>query len=247
MSEKIYNQKRIILLWLVFILAAVTVIGMLWPEGDTVPAAAEPGWEPIYRGVEGKNQVAFAINVDWGEEYIPGFLETLSSGGIKATFFLTGRWTTAFPDVAKTIKGAGMEIGNHGYSHRSPNGMSYEGNVEEITKTEDAIRGHLGIKTTLFAPPSGEREDQVLKAAADLGYKTILWTADTIDWQKPSPDTIVQRIKEKLDDGVIILMHPTENTLAALPRLIEMIGEQGYTIVPVSELLKTETTDGEIP
>ncbi len=240
MNEKKYSKKKVLILWVVFLFAAAGFYSLFVPDEAAVPTAADSAWEPVYRGETGKNQVAFAINVDWGEDYIPGFLETFAAHDIETTFFLTGRWVTEFPDVAKTIKAAGMEIGNHGYNHKSPNDMSYDENVQDIVNAEDAIQQNLGIKTSLFAPASGEREDQVLQAASELGYRTILWSADTIDWQKPSVDTIILRVKEDLCDGAIILMHPTENTLSALPALIELIEEQGYRIVPISELIKVE-------
>ena len=65
---------------------------------------------PFYEGLSGKNAVAICINVDWGEDYIPGMLQTLKQHDAKATFFLTGRWTESFPDSARLIKKYGMEI-----------------------------------------------------------------------------------------------------------------------------------------
>lgn len=53
---------------------------------------------------------------------------------------------------------------------------------------------------------------------------------------------MVSRIKSKLCPGSIILLHNgAENTPEALPMIIEMIIDEGYKIVPVSEIL----LDGE--
>lgn len=207
-------------------------------DGSTAAVDGEISNTPYYQGEKGKNAVAFAMNVDWGTEYIPGILSIFQEKDIKITFFLTGRWCQENPDTAKAIYSQGMEIGNHGLKHRSPNAMSYEENKADIEEAESIINDTLGIKTMLFAPASGEIEDQVLNAAADLGYKTILWSADTIDWQKPKPDVMTQRVLDKAEDGTIVLMHPTENTLAALPQMIEGIREKGLEIVAVSTLLK---------
>lgn len=222
---------RSIIVYGVIIVAAI-IVAFTMGDGD------EPAWAPIYQGDSGKNQVAITVNVDWGEEYIPAMLEILHARDLKVNFFLTGHWTERCPDVAKTIADGGMEIGNHGLRHRSPNSMTYEENVADILAAEAAIEAALSIKTTLFAPPSGEIEDQVLRAAEDLGYTLILWSADTIDWQKPEPATMVERIENKLSDGSIILMHPTENTVAALPAILDLIEERGFKVVPVSELIQ---------
>lgn len=193
---------------------------------------------PHYEGIGGKQAVSLCINVDWGEDYIPAMLETLKAHDAKATFFLTGRWTEKFPDTARLIKTYGMEIGNHGLKHNSPNGMSYEENLADIRAAEEIISEVLHIKTVLFAPASGEIEEQVQKAAEDAGYQLILWSADTIDWQKPPVETIVSRVLEKAKDGTIVLMHPTEHTAAALDEILTGLAEKELKVIPVSQLIK---------
>jgi len=190
--------------------------------------------EPIYQGSEESKYVSFAINVDWGEEYLPEMVNIFKEHEVKSTFFLTGRWTDNNQELARQIAASGHEIGNHAYSHASPNALSEAENREEIKKTADAIKEATGITTNLYAPPSGERKDHVLAAATAEGYWTILWNVDTIDWQKPSVDTIIQRVVSKVKGGSIVLMHPTANTVAALPAIISELQNQGYMLVPVS-------------
>ncbi|HET7559709.1 MAG TPA: polysaccharide deacetylase, partial [Limnochordia bacterium] len=62
-------------------------------------------------------------------------------------------------------------------------------------------------------------------------------TLDTIDWQKPSAETILNRIVPRAKDGAIVLMHPTASTLAALPQMIRALNAKGYKIVSVSRLI----------
>lgn len=90
----------------------------------------------------------------------------------------------------------------------------------------------------MFAPPYGERGPTVLQAAEEAGYHTILWTADTIDWQRPAPEVIVRRVLDKAENGSIVLMHPTEPTVKALPDMIKGLKEKGYQLVTVSDMLK---------
>ncbi len=203
------------------------------PEAEDKAEAALS--EPFRSGDAESNLVTLTINVDWGNEYIPSILASLEEAGIKATFFLTGRWTEEYPDLAKTIADAGHEIGNHGYSHSSPNASSIEEIQDEISRTEEAIAKATGITTTLYAPPSGECEEHVLEAAEQAGYDTVLWTADTIDWQQPDSETIIRRVTEKISGGGVILAHPTESTAEALPEMIRQVEEMGYTFVTISE------------
>ena len=108
---------------------------------------------------------------------------------------------------------------------------------ELIKKNEDLIFKITGYRTNLFAPPYGEVDERITAVASRLGYKTIMWSADTIDWQRPSPDIIVSRAVNKVEDGGIILMHPTEPSTTALPRIISRIEERGFNFVTVSSLL----------
>lgn len=196
--------------------------------------------EPIYQGKTEKNMIALAINVDWGEDVLENMLRVLKEQDVKATFFVTGRFAEKFPDLVKKIATEGHEIGNHGYSHPHPDQISVAENKEDILKTEKILEKVTGTKPVLYAPPYGEHGNSCLQAAEEAGYQTILWTADTVDWQQPAPDTatLVQRVTgEKLTKGGIILMHPKEHTITALPEIIKTIREKGYTCGKVSEVL----------
>jgi peptidoglycan/xylan/chitin deacetylase (PgdA/CDA1 family) len=70
--------------------------------------------------------------------------------------------------------------------------------------------------------------------------KTIMWTVDTIDWQKPSPDTIIERVVGKAGNGSIVLMHPTASTAKALGRLISGLERKNLTIGTISDLMNEE-------
>jgi probable sporulation protein (polysaccharide deacetylase family) len=194
---------------------------------------------PIYQGDPARKVVAFTINVDWGEEYLPQILSLFEEHKIKGTFFLTGRWVGENPELAKRIAGSGHEIGNHGYSHPHVNNLSLEKNIEEIKKTSAVIYQITGKKTRFFAPPYGECNEIVLKAAEKTGHQTILWTVDTLDWKNPPPEWIVSRVLGRLHNGAIILMHPTASTLEALPEVIAGIKAQGYQVQPL-EILVSE-------
>lgn len=234
-----YLSKRGAKLAAAYFLALVLLVGgasVFLPE--TAPAAAPvAGVEPYRCGSGDSSNVSLAVNVDWGEEYLPDMLAVLEENDIAATFFLTGRWCNNNQELAKQIYEAGHELGNHGYSHSSPNASSIDEIIDEIKRTEEAVRNATGVTTNLYAPPSGEEEPHVLEAAAQAGYHTILWSVDTIDWQKPAPETIVARVTEKIHGGAIILAHPTEMTLAALPEIIKTLQAEGYAFVPVSENL----------
>lgn len=194
--------------------------------------------KPFYNGNKAKPNVALACNVFWGEEYLPAMLAVMAENDVKATFFIGGSWAKRHPELVQKLAAAGHELGNHTYSHPHPNTLDKEQNKEQITRTEALVQEITGVQTRLYAPPYGEFNATVLAAADELGYKTIMWTADTVDWKRPPPQVIVERVTKKLGNGAIILMHPTDPTARALPELIRRIKAGGYNILPVSAILE---------
>ena len=212
--------------------ALFMLVGLLHPEIQrSIP-------EPIRSGSPASPKIALCCNVFWGEEYLPDMLNTLDANQIKATFFIGGTWAQKNQQLLLEIANRGHGLANHSYSHPHPNLLTKQKNQEQIVKTDKLIQEITGKQTTLYAPPYGEYNDTVLLAAHELGYRTILWSIDTIDWQRPSAEIIKQRVLKKLHPGAIILMHPTAPTAQALPGLIKEIQNRGYQVVPVSELLE---------
>lgn len=235
---KVLFFEKNTIITIIICIGALMLIGGLTPLGsDEQAVSGQAGKPPYYCGDLTSTKISLAINVDWGEEYLADLIRLLADQEIEATFFLTGRWCDNNPKWARAIAEAGHELGNHGYSHSSPNAASINEIIAEIKKTEDSILKVTDCKTKLYAPPSGESEPHVIKAASQAGYQTILWSVDTIDWQKPDAKTIIDRVKNKIHGGAIILAHPTASTVEALIILIDDLQEEGYQFAKVSENL----------
>ncbi|KPB04409.1 polysaccharide deacetylase family protein [Bacillus sp. CHD6a] len=195
---------------------------------------------PIYRGHPEKPMVSFLINVAWGNEHIPGMLETLKNHGVKATFFLEGRWVKENPSMAKMIIDAGHEVGNHSYTHPNMKTLGSTAVREQLLKTNEVIEAISGSKVTWFAPPSGSYRDEVVNIAHDMKLGTIMWSVDTIDWLKPEPNVLINRVMGKIHPGAMVLMHPTPSTANSLETLITSIKDKGLELGTVSSLLSEE-------
>lgn len=195
---------------------------------------------PIYRGHPDKTMVSFLINVAWGNEYLPSMLEVLDKHEVKATFFLEGRWAKENPALVKTIKEAGHEIGNHSYSHPDMARITTDQIRKQIGSTNDVIKEITGAAPVWFAPPSGSFRQDVITVADEFKMETVLWSVDTIDWQKPEPGVLVERVLKKVHNGAMILMHPTDSSSRSLETLIQSIKQKGYSFGSVSMLLDEE-------
>lgn len=209
---------------------------------QTTPAVHLKDLPPtaIYKGHPDKPMVSFIINVAWGNEYLGPILETLKKNNVHASFFLEGRWVKENPELAKMIVEAGHEVGNHSYTHPDMKQISSAKIREEIVKTNEVIKATTGEEVVWLAPPSGSYREEVVKIASEYKLGTVMWSVDTIDWQKPTPEQLINRVMGKVHKGAMILMHPTDSTAKALDELIKQIKLEKYEINTVSELLSEE-------
>lgn len=193
--------------------------------------------EAVYQGNSGKKAVAITVNVDWGEEYIPAMLQSFAEYNARVSFFVTGKWAEKNPDLLKQMDKEGHSIQNHGYKHLHFNNLSSTDASQQIKQAEDVIYKTIGKRSKFFASPYGEKNQNLINVVADLDYDLIMWSVDTIDWQRPDPQTIVKRVANKVHNDAIILMHPTEPTVKALPDMLKQLDEEGYKMVTIDEIL----------
>ena len=222
---------NIILGCLVLAVFGLSIISPLSTEAYVVSSPA------YYSGDKSSNKVCLMINVYWGTEYLDDMLESLEKNQVKTTFFIGGYWAGKNNEMLKKIYDKGHEIANHGYFHKDHSKLNFEQNKNEIVMTQELIESIIGVKTTLFAPPSGSYNDRVLSVADSLGYKTIMWSRDTIDWRDKDENIIYKRATEKTVGGDLILMHPTAQTASALDRIITTLKGKGLELTTVSNTL----------
>ena len=216
---------------IICVLVVVSVFTIL-PSSKTV-SQNENG--VYYSGNPDKPYISLMVNVYWGNEYLEQMLEIFSENGIQTTFFVGGTWASKNNELLQKLKDAGHEIGNHGFFHKDQDKLDYAQNKSEILNNHNLIKELLGVEMNLFAPPSGAYSSITLDVAESLGYKTIMWSKDTIDWRDHDASLILKRATTNLSNGDLILMHPTEATVQALSDIIASIKSQGFEIVTVSK------------
>ena len=198
-----------------------------------VPTTAVSG--VYYNGDTTKNDVTLMINVYWGTEYLDDMLEILNNYNVKTTFFIGGTWAVLNEDYLTKIYESGHELANHGYHHKDHDKLDEAGNLNEISTTHKIVKELTGVEMDLFAPPSGAYDSLTATCAEQLGYHTIMWTRDTIDWRDHDSNLIYSRAVKNAKGGDLILMHPTEATVEALPRIIEFFQANNFNLTTVSE------------
>ncbi|MCL2630589.1 MAG: polysaccharide deacetylase family protein [Firmicutes bacterium] len=217
------------------VIVAVIAIILIGAFSGAVPASGKT--KAIYSGNTAEKRVSLMVNVYWGTEYIDAMLNEFEKHNVKTTFFLGGIWVAKNADLVKKMVEQGHEIGNHGYFHKDHKALSEKQNEDEILVTQKLIESIAGVRTSLFAPPSGSLGNNMFTVCERHNYKVIMWGKDTIDWRDKDAEIVYKRATTDTQNGDLILMHPTAHTLKALPRILENLNQKGFKAVTVSENL----------
>ncbi len=203
-----------------------------------------------------------ALTFDDGPDpkYTPEVLSVLERYHVPATFFIIGENGVAGRSTLQRMVADGDEIGNHSYTHPNMAEDSAAGIKLELNATQRLIEAYTGRSTRLFrAPYFGDAEpttaDELGPAliAQQQGYTVVGLHADPGDWMKRSADDIVNRTVDAVEHATpdhsanVVLLHDgggnREQTVLALPRIIERLEADGYRLVPASTLAGLKRDD----
>ncbi|MBQ7124463.1 MAG: polysaccharide deacetylase family protein [Oscillospiraceae bacterium] len=196
---------------------------------------------PIYSVETEEKEIAVTFNCAWSAEDIPEILEVLERYDAKATFFILGQWAKDNPSAVKMIADAGHEIGTHSNTHPDMAKLSPEEIRNELYRSCKYIEEAGGGKPKFFRAPSGSYSNELVKTAMEQGFMTIQWDIDSRDWKDVEPEKMTENVTKNAGKGSIILFHAgKENTLSALPAILEILDNSGYDFVGISELVYSE-------
>ena len=195
---------------------------------------------PIYCVDTDEKKVALSFDAAWGNEDTTQILDTLAKYDVCVTFFMTGEWVEKYPEDVKNISAAGHDLANHSENHLEMSKLSVSEIKDELMCVHDKVKELTGVEMTLFRPPYGDYDNELVTTANECNYYTIQWSVDSLDWKDYGTESIIDTVvnHKNLDNGAIILMHNGATyTAEALPKVIEGLQEKGYEIVPISELI----------
>ena len=237
MKVFIINRKRLMIMVGCIITAVVSCVVSL----QTNVFMAKERKLPIYCVDRKDKVVSISFDAAWGNEQTQTLIDILARKEVKATFFLVGFWAEKYPESVKAISAAGHDVGNHSDTHPHLPKLEKEKVLAQIEDCNKKIEAAGAPRPTLFRPPYGDYNNCVVESTNELKMHCIQWDVDSLDWKDPTPDDMVKRIKSKIKPGSIILMHNgAKNTPEALPRIIDTIKSEGYSIIPISEIIYKE-------
>jgi peptidoglycan/xylan/chitin deacetylase (PgdA/CDA1 family) len=221
------------------------------PEPTKQPATLPPSlsgaeWQRIPTS---QKVVALTFDAGANADAVASILGTLDATRTPATFFLTGRWTEHYPDLAARIA-ARYPVGNHSVTHPRFTELTAAQIRQELEGAEATIRDATGVSTLpLFRFPFGDRDARTIELVNDAGYGSFRWTVDTLGWQGTSGgmsvEVVVDRVLDTACAGQIVLMHvgshPTDGSMLdadALPTIVRELRGRGYRFVTLREALE---------
>lgn len=190
---------------------------------------------------------SIALTFDDGPDpiYTMAILDILKEKDIKATFFLVGNKMKKYPQVTERIFEEGHCLANHTYTHIDLRKKSFKEILAEIQQTEQILVNVCGDSKKLFRPPWGHITNSEKESLKKLGYKIVLWDVDSKDYKSGiSVSNIIDNAMTGIGKNKIILFHDSdyqekesrENTVLALPVIIDFYKTLGYHFVTIDKL-----------
>lgn len=202
---------------------------------------------PIYSVEREDQKIAISFDCAWGVEHTDAILKNLKDAGVRATFFTVQFWAEKYPEYLKKIDEAGHEVGTHSATHEYMSKLDETQIRSELKTSSEAISKVTGKEVSLFRAPFGDYDNLLIDTASAMGFQTIQWDVDSLDWKDLSAADIANRIVSRAKSGSIILCHNNGlHTAEALPIVFDTLKARGFEFVPIGELIYKEnyTIDG---
>ena len=239
------------------LIALLLSLCLLASYGGVSPKAAPispaPGLE-LPKPVRGEKVAYLTFDDGPSSNTIP-ILDILDDYNIKATFFVMADTSeTAMAGYREMIK-RGHAIALHTYSHDYRKiYVSPEAFFDNIAKLEKFLFDHFSLQTKIIRFPGGSKNvsskqfggpgimKRISEECEKRGYRYFDWNIDSTDGISPavSVHTITTKVLSGAEgkDTAVILLHDInlmDNTVTALPVIIEGLKRQGFTFDVINE------------
>ncbi len=188
-----------------------------------------------------------ALTFDDGPSYYTdSYLKILAENDVKATFCIIGEQVADGQQVIAQVANAGHLIASHTWDHQQLTTLDADQVKKELGDTAKALADVVGNPVTFLRPPYGDLDSDVWLKSGGVVTTSMYWTHDSLDWEKPGVDAIVNNATQFMSPGSVILMHDgggdRSQDIEALPRIIAAWKEAGYRFVTVRELMESDSS-----
>lgn len=239
----VLNRRQAAIGLLILFLTAVVVVlaAAVIPYAYAHVTAAPEEATPICCTDRADRVVSLSFDAAWGDEDVEELIRVLDRHGVKATFFVTGDWVDRCEESVEALHEAGHEIMNLSNSYPNMTHLSRDNLLAEIRTASDKIQAVTGTRPSLFRAPYGAYNQELMETLDSLQMQGIRWNIDSLDWNGLSAQKMTQLVVREAEPGSILLFHvAAAHTAQALDGILETLRAEGYTFLPVSEMIYTE-------
>ncbi|MDR3687722.1 MAG: polysaccharide deacetylase family protein [Coriobacteriia bacterium] len=186
------------------------------------------------------DQHEVALTFDDGPSRNSGaILSILETYDAHATFFMVAKRAEIHDDRVLAVVGADDEVANHTWSHSALRNLDATTTALQIDRAQAMLTAEAGTPPLFVRPRGGKFDEAGRMALVDRGLIMVLWSIHANDIEpSPTPDQIVKNATHHIKPGSIILMHETnDNTVLALPKILDELRAKGLRPVTLSQLL----------
>ena len=190
------------------------------------------------------SQKVLYLTFDCGYEngYTEKILDALKKHNAPAAFFVVGNMIETAPAIIRRMAEEGHIVGNHTFHHPDMSKISdqaaFKKELDDLSALYKETTGR--DLPNYYRPPQGKYNEENLKQAQALGYKTVFWSLAYVDWyvdNQPTAEQAYAKLLPRIHDGAILLLHSTSKTNAdILDELLTKWEDMGYQFASLEEL-----------
>ena len=174
-----------------------------------------------------------------------GVLEELQREHAVATFFVIGSRAKEDPETVRSLYQAGMQIGNHTWTHPQLARLGATKQLAQLERTQDEIASIIGVRPRFYRPPYWSWNDLTAREAGKLGMVGVLFSVDTGDWKRPGTEAII-RAALTAKAGDVIAFHDAggdrSQTVDAIASIVVGLRKLGLEPVTLDRLYGGDRT-----
>lgn len=188
---------------------------------------------------------AVALTFDNGPDPVltPRILQLLARYQVPATFCCIGNRVRRYPELVRRIAEGGHAVVSHSMSHPDFCRISKAAAEVQLRETAVLIEQTTGRRPTLFRPPYGSVNDEVIATVREAGAKVLLWDVDSLDWTHAGGLQLAGNLLTHTRPGSVIAMHGADprqlspDHLQVIRYVVTTLQQYRFTFKTVPELI----------
>lgn len=222
-------------------------LGSLLPDGGRISGGERHNeqlaqYNACFLGDTTKKVIYLTFDCGYENGYTETILDALKKHQAPAAFFVVGNMIETAPDIIRRMAEEGHIVGNHTYHHPDMSKISsqaaFKKELDDLAALYKETTGQEMPR--YYRPPQGKYNEENLRQAQALGYRTVFWSLAYVDWyvdNQPSAEQAYSKLLPRIHDGAVVLLHSTSKTNAEiLDELLTKWEEMGYTFASLDQL-----------